>query len=138
MLQQAVFGASSQALWQVFAGGSSTLPAAGAAGCAAALFVARRLGRLPATLEPLSRNLLGWTATLLFMFQPLAQLVRASSKSLYNIYSGLRPRAGPFRHPAAHSCLFEVRAVVDESCGCVGDCLSGCSARRACPPHAAL
>ena len=75
MLQQAVCCASLQALWQVFAARPSTLPAAGAAGCASALFAARRLGRLPAGLEPLSRNLLGWTATLLFMFQPLAQLV---------------------------------------------------------------
>jgi hypothetical protein len=31
------------------------------------------------SLVPLMRNLLGWTATLLFMFQPLAQLVRASN-----------------------------------------------------------
>lgn len=65
-----------QALWQTFAATPSTLPGAIAAGCAAALFVMKRLGRMPASLEPLSRNLLGWTATLLFMFQPLAQLVR--------------------------------------------------------------
>jgi hypothetical protein len=59
----------------VFVARSSTLPAACAAGCASALFLAKRLRRLPAALEPLSCNLLGWTATLLFMFQPLAQLV---------------------------------------------------------------
>lgn len=43
-----------------------------------ALGGARRMGRLPPALEPLMGGLLGWTATLLFMFQPLAQLVRGA------------------------------------------------------------
>ena len=51
---------------------------AGALACA--LGGAQRAGRLPAPLQPLMGGLLGWTATLLFMFQPLAQLV--SSRSL--------------------------------------------------------
>ncbi len=54
----------------------STLPASAAAGVASAVFLAKRLGYFPRALQPLSANLLGWTATLLFMFQPLAQLVR--------------------------------------------------------------
>ena len=65
-----------QALWNTFSSVSSSLPTWVAAGTAAALFAAKRLRRLPAGLQPLSANLLGWTATLLFMFQPLAQLVR--------------------------------------------------------------
>lgn len=64
-----------QALWNTFLSAHSTLPTAAAAGVASALFLAKRLRRLPAALAPLSANLLGWTATLLFMFQPLAQLV---------------------------------------------------------------
>ena len=83
---QATSGVCMQALWQVFAARPSSVPAAAAAGCASALFLARRLGRLPAALEPLSRNLLGWTATLLFMFQPLAQLVRGPGFGLCTSY----------------------------------------------------
>ena len=99
---QPACGTLAQALWQVFAARPSTLPAACAAGCASTLFLAKRLGRLPAALEPLSRNLLGWTATLLFMFQPLAQLVRHLRT----------PAHGPPRHSVAHSCLPGLQAVL--------------------------
>ncbi len=68
-----------QALFSTFVKSDSLAPAAVAGAVSVALFTARRLGRLPAALVPLMRNLLGWTATLLFMFQPLAQLVRASN-----------------------------------------------------------
>ena len=70
-----------QALWDTFASVQSSLPTTAAAGIASALFVAKRLGRMPGVLQPLSANLLGWTATLLFMFQPLAQLVRLWNKA---------------------------------------------------------
>ena len=66
-----------QALFSTFVKSDSLAPAAVAGAVSLALFTASRLGRLPAALVPLMRNLLGWTATLLFMFQPLAQLVRA-------------------------------------------------------------
>ena len=64
-----------QALYSTFAASDSLAPAAIAGAVSAALFTASRLGRIPDALKPLMRNLLGWTATLLFMFQPLAQLV---------------------------------------------------------------
>ena len=64
-----------QALYSTFAASDSLAPAAIAGAVSAALFAASRAGRIPDALKPLMRNLLGWTATLLFMFQPLAQLV---------------------------------------------------------------
>ena len=67
-----------QALFSTFSKSDSLAPAMVAGAVSAALFTASRLGRIPDALKPLMRNLLGWTATLLFMFQPLAQLVRAT------------------------------------------------------------
>ncbi len=64
-----------QALYSTFAASDSLAPAAVAGAVSAVLFAASRAGRIPDALKPLMRNLLGWTATLLFMFQPLAQLV---------------------------------------------------------------
>lgn len=65
-----------QAVWETMSSGTSILPGAAAAACAACLFLAKRKGWLGPQLQQLSSNLLGWTATMLFMFQPLAQLVR--------------------------------------------------------------
>jgi len=69
-----------QALYSTFAVSDSLAPAAIAGAVSAALFAASRAGRIPNALKPLMRNLLGWTATLLFMFQPLAQLVSLLSE----------------------------------------------------------
>lgn len=95
----------SQALWNAFASVHSTLPTSAAAGVASAVFLTKRLGYFPRALQPLSANLLGWTATLLFMFQPLAQLVRllmdVRQDALYGgstvIYLCMVKR--PFRNP---------------------------------------
>lgn len=65
-----------QAIWGTVSSTNSLLPGAVAAACAAFLFIGKRTGWLGSPLQQLSGNLLGWTATMLFMFQPLAQLVR--------------------------------------------------------------
>lgn len=56
--------------------GRSDLAAMVAGGAAISLFVVRRLLPDDEALQQLAGGLLGWTATLMFMFQPLAQLVR--------------------------------------------------------------
>lgn len=64
-----------QAIWGTVSSSYSMLPATVAAACAAFIFVAKRRGWLGAPLQTVSNNLVGWSATSLFMFQPLAQLV---------------------------------------------------------------
>lgn len=56
--------------------GRSDLAAMVAGGAAISLFVVRRLLPDDEALQQLAGGLLGWTATLMFIFQPLAQLVR--------------------------------------------------------------
>ena len=65
---QAVYGTVAPA-------GRRDLAAMVAAAAAGALFVTRRVLPEDAALQQLAGGLLGWTATLMFMFQPLAQLV---------------------------------------------------------------
>ena len=89
-----------QALYSTFSKSDSLAPAATAGAVSAALFTASRLGRLPDAMKPLMRNLLGWTATLLFMFQPLAQLVRMALTLLHCRRRQTRPPVRPLPQAA--------------------------------------
>ena len=64
-----------QALWMTFVGPATMLPAILASGGGLLLLAANRAGHLPEQMQHLWTAIPGWTATGLFMFQPVAQPV---------------------------------------------------------------
>ncbi|KAK9860374.1 hypothetical protein WJX84_010822 [Apatococcus fuscideae] len=64
-----------QAIWATFSRINTPLPACIAAAAGAAFLALDKSGRLPAAMRGHWASVPGWTATLLFAFQPLAQTV---------------------------------------------------------------
>ena len=64
-----------QALWMTFVGPATMLPAILASSGGLLLLAANRAGHLPEQMQHLWAAIPGWTATGLFMFQPVAQSV---------------------------------------------------------------
>ncbi len=67
--------AALQALWMTVVGPTTMLPAILASGGGLLLLAASRAGHLPEQMQHLWAAIPGWTATGLFMFQPVAQSV---------------------------------------------------------------
>lgn len=71
-----------QAIWATFSRVHSPLPACIAGAAGAAFLGLDKSSRLPAALRGHWASVPGWTATLLFAFQPLAQAVSSTSQYL--------------------------------------------------------
>eukprot|EP00891_Asterochloris_glomerata_P000527 jgi/Astpho2/527/Aster-x0936 len=86
-----------QALWMTVVGPTTMLPAMLASGGGLLLLAASRAGHLPEQMQHLWAAIPGWTATGLFMFQPVAQSM--GWVQLLSMFIGRSEQGNRYLHP---------------------------------------